>query len=88
MTASEYYHQRVNFHDDNFQNVVDVHLNAILDTVEEEHVIQTNLFVYTRLHLQNIYIPSNSQETSLQTYTCLFSLEVKMVEILMDLNWK
>ena len=37
---------------------------------------------------QEIYIPSNSQETGLQTYSHIFSLEVKMVEILMDLNWK
>ena len=37
---------------------------------------------------QEIYIPSNSQETSLQTYKHIVSLEVKMVEILADLNWK
>ena len=35
-----------------------------------------------------IYIPSNSQETGLQTYSHIFSWEVKMVAILMDLNWK
>ena len=29
-----------------------------------------------------------SQETGLKTYTRIFSLEVKMVEILTDLNWK
>ena len=34
------------------------------------------------------YIPSNSQETSLQIYTHIFSLKIKMVEILTDLNWK
>ena len=34
-------------------------------------------------------IPSNSQETSLQTHTHIFSLEVvKMLELLTDLNWK
>ena len=37
---------------------------------------------------QEIHVPSDSQETSLQTYTCIFSLEAKMVEILMNLNWK
>ena len=50
-------------------------------TVVEEHAIQTNLFVYP---IQEIYIPSNSQERSLQTKIHIFSLEVKMVEILMD----
>ena len=35
---------------------------------------------------QEIYIPNDSQETNLQTYTRIFSLEVKMVEILTDLN--
>ena len=48
-------------------------------TVDEEHAIQTDLFVYTRFHTRNI--PSDSQETSLQTYTDVFSLEVKTVEI-------
>ena len=37
---------------------------------------------------QEIYIPSDSQETSLQTYTHIISLEVQMVEILTDLNLK
>ena len=37
---------------------------------------------------QEIYIPSNGQETSLQPFTHVFSLEVKMVEILTDLFWK
>ena len=54
--------------------------------VEEEHAIQPNLFVYTRFHSRNI--PSDSQETSLQTYTHVFGLEIKMVEILTDLNYK
>ena len=72
MTVSEYYHQRVNFYEDNFQNVVEVHLNTILDTVEEEHAIQTNLFIFTWLHSRNIYIPSNSQVTSLQMHIYLF----------------
>ena len=59
-------------------------------TVEEEHAIQKDLFVYTSFHSRNIYIPSESQEKSLQMYTSVFSLEVKMVEILTDLNrkWK
>ena len=34
------------------------------------------------------YIPSDSQETILQMYTHVFSLEAKMLEILTDLNWK
>ena len=54
--------------------------------MEEEHAIQTNLFTIDSTH--EIFIPSNSQETSLQMYTYVFSLEVKMVEILTDLNWK
>ena len=49
----------------------------------EEHAIQEIIFVYTKY-----CILSESQEISLQTYTHVFSLEVKMVEILMDLNWK
>ena len=57
-------------------------------TVEEEHAIQMDLFVYTRLYSRNIYIPSDSQKSSLQIYTRIFSSEVEMVEILMDLNWK
>ena len=48
-------------------------------TVDEEHAIQTDLFVYTRFHTRNI--PSDSEETSLQTYTDVLSLEVKTVEI-------
>ena len=36
---------------------------------------------------QEIYISSNSKETSLQMYTTIFSLEIRMVEILTDLNW-
>ena len=55
-------------------------------TVEEEHAVQRDLFVYTRFH--STTIKSNSQETGLQTYTHVFSLEVKMAKILTDLNWK
>ena len=55
-------------------------------TVDEEHAILTDLFALDST--QEICIPSNSQETSPQKYTRDFSLEVKMVEILMDLNWK
>ena len=47
-----------------------------------------NAFLFTLDSTHEIYIPSDSQESSLQTYTHLFSLEVKMVEILTDLNWK
>ena len=36
---------------------------------------------------QEIYISSDSQETSLQMYTHSFSLEVKKTEILTHLNW-
>ena len=50
--------------------------------VEEEKAVQTDLFVYTRFRSRNIY----SQETSLQTYTYVFSLDVKMVDILTDLK--
>ena len=44
--------------------------------------------LFTLDYTQEIYIPSNSQETSVQMYAHVFSLEVKMVEILTDLNWK
>ena len=54
--------------------------------MEEEQAIQTDLFVYTRFHSRNI--PSDSQESSLQAYAHVFSLEVKIVEILTDLNAK
>ena len=51
--------------------------------MEEEHAIQTDFF---RLDsTQELYIRSDSQETSLQTHTHIFSLEIK-VEILTDLN--
>ena len=36
--------------------------------------------------IQEIYITSDNQETSLQTYTDIFSLEVKVVGIFTDLN--
>ena len=35
-----------------------------------------------------IYLPSDSQESSLQMYTLILSLEFKMVEILKDLYRK
>ena len=44
--------------------------------------------LFTPDSTQEIHTPSDSQETSLQTYTHIFSLEVKMVETLTDLNWK
>ena len=47
---------------------------------------QISLFILDST--QEIYISSNSQETSLQMYTPIFSLEIRMVEILTDLNWK
>ena len=42
--------------------------------------------LFTLDSTQEIYIPSDNQESSLETYTHIFSLEVKMVEILTDLN--
>ena len=56
--------------------------------VEEEHVIQTDLFVYTRFRTREIYVPGDSQETSLQTHIHIISLEAWMVKILTDLSWK
>ena len=44
--------------------------------------------LFTLVSIQEIYILSDRQETSLQTNTYIFSLEVEMVEILTDLNWK
>ena len=46
--------------------------------------------LFTLDSTQEMYIPSNSQETNLQihTHTHIFSLAVKMVETFMDLNWK
>ena len=55
--------------------------------VGKEHAVEMDLFVYTRFH-SGIEIPSNSQETSLKTYTHIFNLEVMMVEMLKDLNLK
>ena len=55
---------------------------CLLHTVEEEHAIQMDLFVYSKFHSRYKNNPSDSQETSFQTYTHVFSLEVKMVEIL------
>ena len=57
-----------------------------INMVKEAQAIQTNLFVYARFPSRNI--PSDSQETSVQTYTHVYSLEVKMIEILTDLNLK
>ena len=42
--------------------------------------------LFTLDFTQEIYIPSDSQDTSLQTFTHILSLEVKLVEILTDLN--
>ena len=36
--------------------------------------------LFTLDSMQEIYIPSDSQETSLQLYTYILSLEVKMVK--------
>ena len=44
--------------------------------------------LFTQDSTREIYIPNDNQEAGLQTYTLIFSLEVKMVEILTDLNWK
>ena len=55
--------------------------------VEEEIAIQMDLFVILD-STREIYISSDSQEASLQSCTHVFSLEVKMVEILTDFNWK
>ena len=44
--------------------------------------------LFTLDSTQEIYVPTDSQETNLQIYTHIFSLEVKMVEILTNLNWK
>ena len=44
--------------------------------------------LFTSDSTQEIYISNDNQWTSLQTYTPIFSLKVKMVEILTDLNWK
>ena len=52
----------------------------------EGHGIQTDLFALDST--QEIDAPSESQESSLQTYSHILSLEDKMVEILTDLNWK
>ena len=55
---------------------VQVNKRTSHDTVEEEHAIQTDLFVYTRFHSRNIYITSNSQVISFLTYTYIFSLKL------------
>ena len=38
--------------------------------------------------MQEIYIPRDIQEINLRMYTHIFSLELKMGELLIDLNWK
>ena len=50
--------------------------------MEEEHAIQTAFFVYCRFNWRNVFQESNLKRTH------VFSLEVKMVAILTDLNWK
>ena len=55
-------------------------------TVEEEHAIQMDFFVYTRFHSRNIFQVIAKKQVS--KYKHVFSLEVQMVEILTDLNWK
>ena len=55
----------------------------LLNTVQEERIC-----LFTLDSTQEIYIPSDSQESSLQIYTHIFSLEVKMLEKLTDLNWR
>ena len=42
--------------------------------------------LFTLDSAQEIYITSDSQETNLQIYTHVFSLEIRMVAILTDLN--
>ena len=37
---------------------------------------------------QEIYTPCDSQETGFHMYAHIFSVDVKMLEILTDLNWK
>ena len=56
-------------------------------TLEEEHVILM-YFLFTLNSTQETCIPSDSQEISLQTYTYIFISEIKMIEMLTDLNWK
>ena len=54
--------------------------------VEEEHAIQTDLFAYTGLNTINMFQVIAKKQASKHTHTLVFSLEVKMVEILTDLN--
>ena len=56
------------------------------NTGEEEHAIRTGLFVYTRFHARNIFEVIVKKQVSKHTH--VFSLQVKTVEILTDLNWK
>ena len=46
------------------------------------------IFLFTLSSTQEIYVPSDSQETSLLINIYVLSCKVKMVEILMDINWK
>ena len=61
---------------------------SLLFTVEEERAQFRRICLFTLDSTQEVYIPSDSQESSLQIYRQIFSLEVKMVEILTDLNLK
>ena len=45
------------------------------------------IYVFTLDSTQEIYVPIDSKETSFHIYTHMFSLEVKIVKILTDLNW-
>ena len=66
-------------------------LRIILFTVEKEHAVNMDLFVYIKyikFHSRNIcqvIVFSRIKSPKIHTH---FSLEVKMVEILTDLNWK
>ena len=66
-------------------NVVDYVWFLII--VGEEHAVQMDLIVCTRIHSRNIYSKQYPENKSFSIHI-YFSLEVKMVEILTDLNWK
>ena len=51
-----------------------------------EHMAFRRICLFTLDSTQEMYSTSNSQETILQMYTYIFSLEFKMVEILTNLN--
>ena len=46
------------------------------------------IYLFPLYSTQEINITSDSQELRLQMYTNVFSLEIKMLEILRYLNWK